>query len=300
MCLNDIGAVNGAIWLKAHYVPHKANIKAYYGGIMDSVSKREIEKIKLPSNSKVVTAKSLWHYVGTLSKVGDTFTKDQLKNNSPSVGSDDTIKRNLAYLKYLGIIEESREVGKKGDKSENTQWFNFKKSENVMALKNASRADKDEIARGHFKNVLKDHPLYAVIVKGLFSGENRKTVIDLENFLVKENTGKKAPYYRGATTFLVNLLGDFGLVRKEGDQIVLEDNITEDALIREKEEKISTESQASAEQLVPTLNGSITVIVRGDSLNTSMVIKNEDDITLLNAVITWIKKEVGVTEHASS
>lgn len=267
--------------------------------------KYQKNEIKLPS-SDVVDKDSLWKFVVAISKTGDQFTKAQLiESGSLYTDTENIIKRNLSYLKYLGIIEESREKIKKGDAKENIQKFKVIKSSqlvcDLMYELKAAKKDDIAIAKEKWNTLIANHGLYKILKNDFFKNESRKTIVDLEHFL-RENTPDRRPaYYQDGARFLVGLLSDANHLKEEDNKLVL----TDSSMLENDAEGIINEESSDGNvddflvdvcKINQGTNEDCYIFqIKGPDMKNEIIIKDEIDFTIIEAIMKKIRQKI-ITE----
>ena len=250
-------------------------------------------KIKLPSNPGIVTPDTLWKVLKTISKTGDTFTKDNLISCGLYTKVDDHIRRNLAYLKYLGIIEESR--GKVDGK--NLQKFNVQSNEEVKGVVYEIKASREDEAKNKWGNLLKNHELYKAIKNNFFKGEKIKTLIDLEHFLRFENPDKSPAYYQNGGNFIVKLLSETGLITKKENNIEINEYDALPPTHENNESQVETTDKITDD---PNLRGvdtdiekqHVAVITGPVYCNIKITLESKSQITIIKSILDDIEKNL--------
>jgi hypothetical protein len=246
-------------------------------------------EIRLPSNVEI-TKESIWKFMKTISITGDTFSKEHLLKNNLYTKSDDMIGRVLSYLKYLGFIDELREMTKTDGKVQKLQKFTIQKNTMIKDIQYELKAGRDEKAKENLKKHISVHQLYLAIKEDFFGTSQSKTFVDLEFFLKQrpELSDKSPTYYQNGGKFIMDFLSFLDLVRIEGSDIKL---VQEDMqLIKEElqEESLPTDQVPS----LPTDISSFRIIISGPSTNYDFLIKEEDDFTIIEAILKKIKNKV--------
>lgn len=262
------------------------------------------EKIKLPSNWMTVNPDSIWRYLITISKAGNTFNKEQLIKAGLYTSNDDNISRNLSYLKYLEIIEEERGKGK-------DQRFKVIDSKKVKDLLYELKANREELARNRFKEYLKEHILFTTLKSDFFQNDTLKTLNELEHFL-RDGLPNKAPqYYQKGGEFLIKLLQLSGLAKLDGNDITIalesepndfkeseNENVQPhneliEILPQEQTGKnnqiIKRESFQDIEIVSPN---SYFIQFTGPGMNSKLEIQEIDDFLIVEATLAKIKKKL--------
>lgn len=246
-------------------------------------------EIKLPSNPTSVNPDSLWKFVETISKTGDTFTKEQLIQQGLFTKSMDAIKRNLAYLKYLGIIEESREKIGNGDKKDNIQKFKLVKSQIVGDLTYDLQAGRVDSAKENWHSILMEHDLFKALQTIFFEDGKTKTLIDLEHFLRQEIPDKSHTHYQTGGNFIIELLREANLISKNGERIALvnferEENSVEEEATRNE----SKDQDDSIDEKSKKIENYI-ITIKGPHMDTSIEITDCMKLEIVDSVLVMIR-----------
>lgn len=264
-------------------------------------SKTKEFEIKVPSSPRGVNPDSLWEFVETISKTGNTFTKEQLIQRGLFTNSKDVIKRNLAYLKYLGIVEESRERIRNGDKKENIQKFKLVKSQLVDDLTYDLRAGRVDSAKKKWHSLLLNHDLFKSLQTRFFEDGKTKTLIDLEHFLRQEQPDKSPMYYQNGGKFIIELLSGANLVRKNGEYIDLvnfesqENSGEEEATRNESESQEYFQDDIIGEKAKKV--GNYTITIKGPHTNISIEITDKMELEIVDSVLNKIRMELEEGYH---
>jgi len=257
--------------------------------------------IKLPSNTYVVNPNTLWNFVKTISGTGEVFTKDQLIKSGLYTKSDDTIKRNLSYLKYLGIIDESRERKKVGEKKELIQKFSVLKSKEIKDINYQIKADREENAKKIWGSYLKDQELFNSLKNNFFKDTNTKTVIDLENFLREKFPNRVPSYIQNGIDFIVELLSGAELLKRDGNNIILSDEVhTNDVLEKNKEsEKEDTFDENDGASESPPEISTYRIKIEGPGISQMIELKDTRQVKIVDATWKMIKEEFNIDDNDS-
>lgn len=268
-------------------------------------------RIKLPSSALVVSADSIWKFIETINRTGNVFTKDALKRNGLYTKTDDVIKRNLSYLKYLGIIEESREKINVGDKKESVQKFKIIEEPLVSDLFYELRAsitnsERINLAKEKWKSVLKNHELFKTFRTNFFKDNSTKTLFDLEQFLRQENPNKSPLYYQNGGKFIVELFYIANLVTKKDNYIILTDyearaNSSENEKITQDEiqKPVQEEEKEDIIDEINCANDFYTIVIKGPEINTSIKIKDNSTFAILDAILNKIRDDLKIINNES-
>lgn len=264
-------------------------------------SKTRPFEIKVPSSPRGVNPDSLWKFVETISKTGNTFTKEQLIQQGLFTDSEDVIKRNLAYLKYLGIVEESRERIRNGDKKENIQKFKLVKSQIVTGLTYDLRAGRVDSAKEKWQSLLMNHDLFKALQTRFFEDKKTKTLIDLEHFLRQEQSDKSPMYYQNGGKFIIELLSGVDLVEKNGEYVNLanfeikENSVEEEATRNESENQDYFQEDSIGEKAKKI--GNYTIIIKGPHTNISIEITDKLELEIVDSALNKIRMELEEGYH---
>jgi len=250
-----------------------------------------IEKIKLPSNWGVVTPENLWKHISCIAKTGSVFTKDQLIANGLYTKSEDSVSRNLSYLKYLGFVEEERGKGK-------DQKFKIIESPLVKDLIYELKANREDSARGKFRALITNHEIYQVIKSEFFKTDNNKTFIDFEHFLKDNIPGKSPQYYQNGGSFIIELLKIAEVVSTNGNDINLLDNKTEvvdkkgKGTEAKKGEEENDPIDPKVDKITETKSNKYTVTIKTPNINFNIELESEVDIQIVNSILEKVKSEL--------
>lgn len=253
--------------------------------------------IKLPSNTGVVSVKTLWNTIKTISSTGSTFTIPQLIQCGLYTKVDDYISRNLAYLKYLGFLKETREKVKNGDKTENIQKFLILEDKNVNDIIYDLKANREDSAKSKFGNLLKNHELYLGLKNEFFNSSKIKTFIDLEHFVKEKNPGKNPVYYQNGGKFIMKLLEQAKLVSVSGNNIELIDSSSREESKEKSElgpsENYSTkgdkEKDDNQQLKIEADDNTYTIKINGPDTNSTWIVKSKKQLAVVKSIIDLIE-----------
>ena len=159
---------------------------------------------RLPTGNNVVSRDSLWKFIKTISQADKYFTKEDLSTLGLYTRRADKIRCNLAYLKYLGVIEETRERVDKEGKDGRQQKFKVVETSNVEELISKIRSGDESGAKTQWKRLLADHPIWQHLQVQFFKGNPVKTTLELQHFLKNEIPRKTAAYMNGDSNYVNN------------------------------------------------------------------------------------------------
>lgn len=254
-------------------------------GISD---KRQGYIIKLPSQPDLVTVENLWKYCEAIANTGHSFTLEQLVNTGVPHSHEMAIKRNLSYLKYLGILTEKRSKVKQNDKVKYVQKFYISEDKNVKDFIYNIKAKRYDMARENFRTLLSRHDLYLSIKNELLKNKKFATIIDLENFLREKCPKATSPtFFQKGTKFIVELLQSYGLIHVEGDTIYLEKI---DRIPQKEAEKGKRMTKIPAEIVSDGDNYVITI--KGPSIDTSIEIVSLAQLEIVDAILKVVREEL--------
>src|SRR3989344_5205185 len=292
------------MYLQKDTNPYKYVFFYFFKVIQMENTKKINYEIKLPSSTLAVNKGSISKFMETISKTGSVFTKEQLIANGLYTKSDDIVSRNLAYLKYLGILDEVREKVKQGDKEENVQKFTVKSTQLVKDLLYELRAGRNEEARKHWHNMVLNHEITKSIREDFFKGDSTKTLIDLEHFLRAKTPGKSPGYYQQGGRFVVDLLAEAGILEESGNQLTLRmegsPSETKAPLVvgilnREAEAPLANNTRGTDNSL--SINSSsYLVTIKGPGMNHHIEISEEIDFNILNAILGKVRTKISDTK----
>lgn len=167
----------------------------------------------VPSDPSKVTVENLWRTMNAITKIGRVFQKEDIARHpdSPYTGKID-IGRVLSYLKYLGIISESREKIKDEEgKAQRIQKFMV--TEKAQRFYYLIQGGRKEEAMAEWSNLIKDHDLYKIVAKELLSQTKKTTIRELQDIIWKAYGGKhQSSFHRHGAEFVAELLGNAELV----------------------------------------------------------------------------------------
>jgi hypothetical protein len=262
--------------------------------------------IKLPSAASVVTLKTLWDTCKTISRTGDTFTKKDLIEKELYTDNEGYISRNLAYLKYLGLLEEVRVKQEADGKKEIVQKFTLKKDKLVSDLKyylRSTQAGSDDSAKATWRQIIAQHDIYLTIRDEFFKGEKTKTLTDLEHFLRDKIPGNDPRYYQSGGMFVIALLKDAGLVSTEGDFISLVKEGAEAEQVEAKKQETNEDTQEptimmpqESPKLVTDTKQNYIITIKGPGISTAIEISNESQLAIVEAILKMVKDGIKKTE----
>lgn len=248
---------------------------------------KKTRQIKLPSDPGLINKNTLWKTIEAISETGETFTKDQLAKKSGR--NPQAIGRILAYLKYLGVVNEKRE--KFGD--EKQQCFELIKNQTIRDLIYETKAKRTGEARIVWQKVLSKSDLFSAIKDGFFADGGTKTMIDLENYLRREISGSPLFIQRGCK-FIADLFSDIELMEFNGNEMKLintdssQEKIKGPKHLEENEDEINV-----AEEKIVNNNKEWTIKISGPNFNTTVTIDNPAKMSIVESTIAMIKKEIG-------
>lgn len=258
-------------------------------------NKIKSHRIKLPSNTGVVSIKTLWDTIKTISSTGSTFTIPQLIQCGLYTKVDDYISRNLAYLKYLGFLKETREKVKTGDKTENIQKFTILEDKKVSDIIYDLKANREDSARSKFGELLKGHELYLGLKSEFFGQTKIKTFIDLEHFVKEKNPGKNPTYYQNGGKFIMKLLEQAKLVNISGNNIELLDDSPEITTQQKsgsfpaEDLKNNGEKVEKPEPVIESDGDTYTININGPDTNSTWIVKSKKQLAVVKSIIDLIE-----------
>ena len=168
--------------------------------------------LMIPSDPSKVTVENLWRVMNVITRIGRTFQKEDIAGHPDSPYRDKiAIGRILAYLKYLEVVNESREkIEGEAGKVQRVQKFTVTdKAQKFYYLLQDGRR---EGAAVEWSNLMKEHDLYKIVAKE-FSQSKKTTIRELQDIIWKAYGGKhKSSFYRNGAEFVAELLSKAGLV----------------------------------------------------------------------------------------
>lgn len=255
-------------------------------------------KLKLPSDANDITKDVIWSYIKSIGYTGSTFTKEDLKASGLISPVDDTIKRVLSYLKYLDVIEETREISKGAEKKEAVQKFTRSKDPLIGEMFYELDAKREQEAKTKWKEHLGHHSAYIVLKDEFLAGSPSKKFLDLEHFLKSrpELQGKSAQYYQEGGKFLLDLFSDVGLLSIKENSITLGSSVS---IVVSPDSDAGSTSPVSIKTFVPdspksvvTTEGAYVVSIRGSDIHMDININEEADFLILDAILKKIKAKI--------
>jgi len=177
---------------------------------MDEMQER---KLVIPSDPSKVTVENLWRVLNVIVKIGRTFQNEDIAKHPDSPYTDKiALGRILSYLKYLGVITESRERSQmKEGKPEIVQKFKVTDAASKLYyfLQDGRRDD----AMSEWANLIKSHVLFRSIRDELLSSSSKTTIRELQDAVWRAYGGKhQSTFYRNGAEFIAELLDNAGLV----------------------------------------------------------------------------------------
>ena len=258
------------------------------------------QRIKLPSKWTIVNPESIWHFITIISQTGQVFDKDQLIKSGLNTNSDDAIGRNLAYLKYLQLIEEERGNGV-------DQRFKVIEQKSVKEIIYELKANRNEDAKRKFKEHMEGHILFSTLKDNFFKDDKHKTLHELEHFL-KDSIPNKAPeYYQKGGEFIINLLNIASLASLSGNNIKLEVEgamssntlnaaVTPEITHRENKDVLLPPAKTDYDEVQIITPDKYVVQFIGPGMNTRLEIQEEDDLIIVEATLAKIRKKLKANE----
>jgi hypothetical protein len=167
----------------------------------------------IPSDPSKVTVENLWRVMNIITKIGRTFQKEDITGHPDSPFTDKiAIGRILSYLKYLGIVSESRErtEGEEG-KAYSTQRFTV--TDTASKFYYLLQDGRKEEAMVEWSNTMRNHDLYKIVFKELLSQSKKATVRELQDIIWKAYGGKhRSSFYKNGSEFVAELLSNAGII----------------------------------------------------------------------------------------
>lgn len=140
-------------------------------------------KLKVPSHVELATPTNLWKFVQILPTLPDNFKKSDIANNKDfPLNNHTAISRVTAYLKYLGILTEEREIMVSEGNAVKKQFFSL--TEKGQRLKKTALADSENLIKA-WKEIIKESELYLALTEtDDFQKYNRISMTTLRKLLV--------------------------------------------------------------------------------------------------------------------
>lgn len=260
--------------------------------------KQDQYDVKLPSDCAKVTPDNLWAYCIAIAKTGKSFEEKDLLKSNPPHNVHDSIRRNLAYLKYLGFLVENREKRVINGKKEPIQRFIRNESDELVKdffyLLASNRRDE---AKKVWSRVLGKHSLYQGVYNLLLKDQGFATVIDLADVLRKQDGGGSNPaYYKNGAIFVAGLLDDAGLLKFNRTESRIESIVPADNGPQITNPPIET-IPFSQPELVGTAEGFdkgelYLVAIRGADINFTFKVREVSDLSDVRTILDIVQKKL--------
>jgi len=250
--------------------------------------------IKLPNVKRGIIPTSIWSTLEAIAETGSIFTSEQLSvSKKVPTKSADTLSRILSYLKYLGIVNETRK-----DKE---QKFSLVKDKEVNDLIYEIKANRTNEAKAKWHSILGNHPMIKFINDKFFHDNSDKTFIDLEHFLKEQQPGEAPSYYQQGGIALMMLFEEAGFVSINGNRIIpankeepLNEEVEEDSV---SEDTTQVEVYASKEpNIMPstavTLKDEYRIIITSPNFRFDVKIETPSQLALAENALQTIRAEL--------
>lgn len=242
--------------------------------------------IKLPSGD-VVTIKNLLEVSKIIARTGKNFTeKHILENNSPV--NEKSLFRILSYLKYLGLIYDTREIETKEGKERKIQKWNQRDTSKAVDFFYALKAGREQVAHDKFSELVKLNDLFLGIKEELINKNPSPTQLDLENYFRKKNPGKNPRYYQRGVSFALSLLSSCDLIIKEGNAFKLSESEKENL---EKEDSPPPKNEKEPSK-IDLENNKYIVNINGKDANFQISVNELTDVDDVEAILNIIRKKL--------
>ena len=244
--------------------------------------------IKLPSNTHYVTTKNIWKISKIIADTGRVFTPtDLVKKGSPI--NEKNLFRILAYMKYLGLLNEKRDkIEIKGKKQSIQKWCQEERKD-VADFFFYLQDNRFEDARKNFKKLISGHDIFKSIKEELMKNRPIATTVELKDFFRNKTPGKVANYYAGGVNFVISLLEECGLIIFDVNKISLVPVDKIEKVECEVETK-EVERNESSSPIVEKNKFLITIV--GKDTNFSFPINTLSDLEDVESIISILKKKL--------
>lgn len=190
------------------------NIISCFGDkVMSNSTTDKSGSLVIPSDPSKVTVENLWRVMNVITRIGRTFQKEDITGHPDSPYTDKiAIGRILSYLKYLGIITETREKGEREEgKAQRIQKFAV--TDKAQKFYYLLQDGRKESAMTEWSKFMMDHDLYKIITKELLTQTKKTTIRELQDVIWKAYGGKhRSSFYRNGAEFIAELLSNANLV----------------------------------------------------------------------------------------
>lgn len=176
----------------------------------EELSTKKLDNLKIPSDPSKVTVVNLWRTMNIITRIGRTFQKEDITKHPDSPFTDKiAIGRILSFLKYLEIVNESREQVE----GEAKRIQKFVVSDRAQKFYYLLQDGRKEEALVEWSDLIKDHDLYKIITNELLSKSRKTTIRELQDVIWKAYGGKhQSSFYRTGAEFIAELLDHARLV----------------------------------------------------------------------------------------
>lgn len=174
---------------------------------------KKLDTLTIPSDPSKVTVENLWRVMNVITKTGRTFRKEDITGHPDSPFTDKiAIGRILSYLKYLGIVSESRERVE-GEEGKVQRIQKFTVTDKAQKFYYLLQDGRKEGAMTEWSKLIMDHDLYKVVTHELLSQVKKTTIRELQDVIWRAYGGKHlSSFYRNGAQFIAELLSNAGLV----------------------------------------------------------------------------------------
>lgn len=173
------------------------------------ISKTEL---KIPSDLRVVKVESLWKVIASLRQAGDKMEIDfvtEKDNFSPTEKGG--MNRILSYLKYLGLLSESRESKTVDGKKINLQYFYI--SDDARKLSSKMALGREDEVNGIWAKILRNSTLYIVLSTYYLEKYGEITKYGLESLIEEAYEHKLRPeQIKDGAQFIIDLFKSKGVL----------------------------------------------------------------------------------------
>lgn len=177
------------------------------------------EDLEVPSDPRV-TVSQIKGFIQLLPKLGREFSRNSAES-LPGAPGKSNLPRILSYLKYLGILTESR-VRSGKDSEESIQRFTL--TDFGKALYYHVESGRQEEFAKTWKGGIQSLPVFEVVYQAKFAQHPKLTMNELQDMVYEsKNRSVSATWARAGAEFLASLYADAGLVEYDvnGEKLTL-------------------------------------------------------------------------------
>lgn len=257
-------------------------------------------ELKIPSDLRVVKVESLWKVIACLRQAGEKMEIDfviEKGNFSPS--EKGAMNRILSYLKYLGILNESRETKIIEGNKINLQYFYISDDARKLSSKIAL-GRKDEV-NDIWANILRNSTLYKVLYAYYLEKYGEITKYGLESLIEEAYEHKIRPeQIKDGAQFIINLFESGNVLEYDASAEALrlpKDNAEKPIETEEKKTLIEGNAKEKAERILEKHEGRMEVVPNVKIMDWKPdlyleILPSEKAIKLLENLLNIIKIEL--------